>query len=186
MNLLHISNTFAQLVQQSAFFQSYHFGYHSDINTNTANIYDPGNEAGKMFPHVLWAAPVEGSLSMQGDTGRDFVEVMLYFYALQDYQNDGEPVRIENTLIRQWHDLKARAVEFLHGANKSRMFRIVDGKVKYFTDANAQIDRLLCVGCEFTVQLNYGCCDYENQTPPLSAAQVETFGVDDIEARHVG
>src|SRR5690606_21466 len=123
---------------------------------------------------------------MQGDTGKDAVSVMLFFYNLQDYQNDADPMSIEKTLLCQWHELKARAVEFLHGLNKSAIFRITDGRVKYFTDSHAQIDRLICVGCEFTLQLNYGCCDYENQQPPLSAKLVETFGSDDMEARHVG
>ncbi len=186
MNLLHISNTLNQLVQQSAFFQSYHFGYHSDINTNTPNGYDPDNNTGKMYPHVTWVAPVDGNLIMQGDTGKDMVDVMLMFYNLQDYQNNHDPLRIETTLLMQWHELKARAVEFLHALNKSRLFRVTDGKVKYFTDGHVQIDRLICVGCEFTLQANYGCADYENQTPVLSAACVEVFGVDDMEARHVG
>lgn len=186
MNLLHISNTFHQLVQQSAFFQSYHFGYHADINANIPNNFDPNNEAGKIYPHVLWVAPVEGSIQMQGDTGRDTIEVMLFFYNLQDYTNDSEPLDLQSTLLTQWHTLKARAVEFLHGINKSRIFRIVDGKAKYFTDSNAQIDRLICVGCEFTLQVNYGCDDYQCQQPQLSAALVETFGADDMEARHVG
>jgi len=186
MNLLHISNTLNSLVQQSAFFQSYHFGYHTDINTNTPNNYDKDGNTGKFYPHVTWVAPVEGSLKMQGDTGTDAVEVMLFFYNLQDYFNDGDPLDIDLTLVRQWHDLKARAVEFVHALNKSRLFRIVDGKVKYFTDSNVQVDRLLCVGVEFTLQLNYGCCDYENQNPPLSAAGIDVDGTTDKEARHAG
>ena len=186
MNLLHISNTFNALVQQSAFFQSYHFGYHTDINANTPNNYDKDGNTGKFYPHVTWVAPVEGSLKMQGDTGIDTVEVMLFFYNPQDYRNDGDPLSIDTTLVRQLHDLKARAVEFLHGLNKSRLFRIVDGKVKYFTDSNIQVDRLLCVGVEFSLQLAYGCCDYENQNPALSAKDLTIHETEDMEARHVG
>lgn len=186
MNLLHISNTFNALVQQSAFFQSYHFGYHTDINTNTANNYDKDGNTGKFYPHVTWVAPVDGSLKMQGDTGTDTVEVMLFFYNLQYYRNDGDPLNIDTTLIRQWHDLKARAVEFVHGLNKSRLFRIVDGRVKYFTDSNIQVDRLLCVGVEFSLHVGYGCCDYENQNPALSAKDLTIHETEDMEARHVG
>lgn len=186
MNLLHISNTFNLLVQQSTFFQSYHFGYHTDINANTPNNFDINNEAGKMYPHITWVAPVEGNLKMQGDAGHDFVDVMLLFYNLQDYRNDGDPTDIDITLLRQWHNLKARAIEFLHAINKSRAFRIVDGKVKYFTDSHAQIDRLVCVGCEFTLQVAYGCSDHENQAPPLSAACIDAPNTEDLESRHVG
>lgn len=186
MNLLHISNTFNALVQQSAFFQSYHFGYHTDINANPPNNYDKDGNTGKFYPHVTWVAPVEGSLKMQGDTGIDTVEVMLFFYNLQDYRNDGDPLNIDTTLIRQWHDLKARAVEFVHGLNKSRLFRIVDGRVKYFTDSNIQVDRLLCVGVEFSLHAAYGCCDYEGHIPPLTAKDLTIHETEDMEARHVG
>jgi hypothetical protein len=185
MNLITISNTINELVRQSSFFKSYHFGYHSDINRNVPNGYDLNGDAGKDFPHVTWVAPVEGEITLSGDAGRDMIDVMLFFYATQDYRNDGEPEDIERTLAWQLDRLKARAVEFLHGLNTGAAFRIEGGKVKWFTDAHAQIDRLICVGCEFRVVVPYACCDYEAQYPKLSAANVSVTDQIDLEARYV-
>lgn len=185
MNLLQISNTFNLLVQQSEFFNSYHLGYHNDINLNIPNNFDLDGEAGKMFPHVLWAAPIEGEVKLEGDLGTDYTDVMLYFYNLQGYGNDGDPSHTSVTMLQQWHDLKARALEFIYGFNKSRRFRVKDGKVKYFTDANAQVDRLLCVGIEITVVSKIGCDDYQAQAPPLCADDSGAHGLFDIEAKNV-
>lgn len=167
MNLIHISNTFNLLVQESEFFQSYHFGYHSDININTPNNSDISGNAGKMFPHLTWVAPVEGELILNGENGIDYVQAALYFYNLQDYKNDGDPVDVDFTLLTQWNTLKARAVELLHGFNAYSAFRIKDKKVKWFTDSHAGTDRLICVGAEFEIIAHYGCDDYQDQTPSL-------------------
>lgn len=170
MNLILISNTFNLLVQESEFFQSYHFGYHSDINSNIPNNSDLYGDAGKMFPHVTWVAPVEGQIEMKDRSGTDYVQAMLFFYNLQDYDNSGDPSVIDETLLVQWSRLKARAVEFLHGFNaRPSLFRIRDGKLKYFTDAHAAVDRLLCVGFEFEIIALYGCEDYEDQAPALGS-----------------
>lgn len=185
MNILHISNTLNEMVRQSDFFRSYHFGYHSDINANIGNDFDPDGNAGKSYPHVTWVAPVEGELSMQGETGRDAVEMMLLFYATQDYRDDNDPVDITQTLAWQWNRLKLRAVEFVHGLNKSKAFRVVDGRVKWFTDSNANIDRLICVGLEFKLLHLYACCDYQFQQPPLSAADTHVPSDIDLETRYV-
>lgn len=186
MNILKISNIFNLLVQNSDFFQSYHFGYHSDINASIPNNFDNAGEAGKMFPHVTWVAPVEGKIKMRGNGGEDQVDVMLLFYDLQDYRNDGEPRTIEHTLAWQWSILKARAMEFVHGLNLSREVRVLDSEIRWFTDSNAHIDRLICVGLEFKLTYPYGCCDYEAQAPPLSAQYLQPSGEIDLEARNVG
>jgi hypothetical protein len=185
MNLLHLSNLFNKLVQDSSFFQSYHFGYHSDININVPNNFDPNNEAGKRFPHVLWAAPVEGQIQMSGDNGTDDIDVMLFFYSLHGYRNDSDPIDIDITMLRQWNTLKARAIEFVHALNKGRDFKIKGQTVKYFTDSNVSVDRLLCVGVEFRLTNVYGCPDYEAQIPPLSAANISPVKSSDLEAEYV-
>lgn len=184
MNILLISNTINELVRQSDFFRSYHFGYHSDINRNVQNDYDPDGNSGKDFPHVTWVAPVEGELTMQGDTGRDTLDMMLFFYCTQDYRNDNDPEDMANTLAWQWDRLKGRAVEFLHALNKSGNFRLVDGRAKWFTDSNTNIDRLLCVGVEFKLLHLYACCDYQKQ-PLLSAKDINPPSGIDLEARYV-
>lgn len=188
MNLIHISNTFNLLVQESQFFQSYHFGYHSDININVPNNHDLHGDAGKMFPHVTWAAPVEGDIEMKGDLGIDNVQCLLFFYNLQDYKNDGDPTDIDLTLLTQWNELKARALEFIHAFNsRPSPFRIKDSKAKWFTDAHAGIDRLICVGFEFEIIAHYGCDDYQAQTPALGCGLPGNIEkTEDLEAEYAG
>lgn len=163
MQLRQISNTIAALVSASAYFQSYHFGYHSDINAAVDNAYNQHAAVGNLFPRVLWVVPVEGTLKM--DTRAQTTQVELYFYNLQGYDNAGEP--LADTLLTQWDELHSRAVEFLHALFDSDRYSKRDIQVDWFTDANAHNDRLICVGARFAIGTRYACADYEGTTPLL-------------------
>lgn len=167
MNLVRISNLFNLLVQESAYFKSYHFGYHSDIQVNTPNAYDEHSNKGKAFPHVTWVAPPEGVLDIK--ELRDAVDVELYFYDTQDYDATNNPTASIRTLLVQWNELKARAVEFIQAVNKVRGYSVKDNRVEWVADANAHTDRLLCIGLRFTVLNAYTCPDYDSD-PPLSGS----------------
>jgi len=160
MQIVKLSNLFCELVEQSQFFQNYHFGYHSDINTTIINKFNPDGLEGTKFPLVLWAAPVEGSLSaLNGQRGTNNVQVDLYFYDLQGRDLDG--FTIQQSLLETWDRLHSHAVEFLTTAQKSGVFGIQNRNITWLTDANLHNDRLLCVGLTFTAELPFACEDYE-------------------------
>lgn len=163
MKLLYISNTLNALVQSSGYFKSFHAGYHSDINTNILNNYNPDGNEGKKLPLVLWAVPVEGNLKGVTDRGTMEVEVELYFYGYQDYNKDGDPT--PQTMMTVWDDLHTHAVEFLHTLKASLRIPFAGDNIKWFTDANATVDRLICIGATFTLTVQYGCTDYQSSVP---------------------
>jgi len=173
MKLLLISNTLNALVEQSDFFQMYHAGYHSDINTNILNNYNPHGNEGKKLPLVLWALPAEGNIGKVKDLGGSLsVDMELYFYNLQDYNLDGDPTSINRTLITVLDELLARATEFMHALKESRGGSFESWK--WFTDANMHVDRLVCVGVTLTMNLPYSCADYQGD-PALAAVDISTI-----------
>lgn len=166
MNLVAISNLFNLLVQESDYFASYHFGYHSDIERNVPNNFDPDGNTGKPFPHVTWAAPPDGVLDLKQKS--DLINVELYFYSLQDIDGNGDPIGA--TWLEQWNTLKARAVEFIHAVRDRRLLAINnENRVEWLTDANATTSRLICVGLKFQLYTLYKCEDYELNDPPLGS-----------------
>lgn len=168
MNILKVSNLFKLLVDASPVLESYHMGYAEDIERNVANAYDPNNQTGTRFPHLQWVLPVEGALSDSIDT----INIALRFYALQDRNNEGEP--ITDTLGVQTEALKRAAVEFwmalrmksIDGTKRGYGIA-VSTTCKYFTDHYATSQRLICVGMDFDVKVGYSCEDYQSATLPI-------------------
>ncbi len=165
MHLTRISNLFNLLVQESDYFNSYHFGYGSDIQVNTPNNFNADGNGVKPFPHVTWVGPVDCSLDMT--KGIFEAQIQMFFYGLQDYDETNNPTSAERTLLIQWSELLARAVEFIHAVKKVKGYSVKDGRVEIATDANVHIDRCLCVDARFTIQTAYTCTDYDSD-PPLS------------------
>lgn len=181
MNLTRISNLFNLLVQESDYFKSYHFGYHSDIQVNTPNIFNENGNIAKPFPHVAWVGPVEGGL----DLGKMMVEtqVQIYFYGTQDYDETNNPTSAARTLLVQWNELMTRGVEFIHAVNKMRGYSVKDNRVEWASDANVHIDRCLCFEARFTLLTAYTCATY-NSDPPLIDSLPETVeAVNDLETQ---
>lgn len=173
MKLLLISNTLNALVQNSAYFQNYHAGYHSDINTNILNNFNPDGNTGKKLPLVLWALPAEGNAEQVKDLGGTLsVDMELYFYNLQDYGMDGDPSAMARTLITVLDELLSKATEFMHALKASRIGTIENWK--WFTDANVHVDRLVCVGVTLSLKLPYSCTAYQSD-PPLEPVDITTI-----------
>ena len=175
MNITRISNLLLSLVEHSEHWQSFHFGYHSDINANIASVQNAYGNTGRLYPLVLLAAPLEGEL-LQDEKNKqlyDEVQIELYFYDLQDRDNGSDSDG--KTLCAAWNELKGRGIEFYHALrdlserteNRARWLR-VGRNVKWFTDSNLHVDRLLMFGIQFSISLPYTCADYEVQNPPLS------------------
>jgi hypothetical protein len=179
MNLTRISNLFNLLVQESSYFRSYHFGYHADIQVNTPNANDEHGNLGKAFPHVTWVAPPEGVLDIKDL--RDAVDIEIYFYNTQDYDATNNPTATSRTMLVQWNELKARAVEFAHAVDKVRGYSVKDKRVEWFADANTHIDSLLCIGLRFTLLTAYTCPDYESDPPLSESLPTSVEAVNDLE-----
>lgn len=177
MNLHSVSNLFKQLVDASDFWKSYHFGYHSDLNGGSVDVYNIAGQTGREYPLVLWAQPSEGTVIKQGNGFIDQLTVDLFFYSTQHRLNDGTPVTLDQTTQAQWHTLKARAFEFVHSIDdmtarwddRAKWYAMRPG-FRWFNDAHLHIDRLLCVGVQFVLNIPYNCHDYQQQQPLLSEA----------------
>jgi len=177
MNLHAVSNLLKQLVDASEYWQSYHFGYYSDLSGGAADVYNIAQSTGRMYPLVMWAQPSEGIISKQGNAYIDAVTVDLFFYSLQDRANDGTPNTLDQTMQAQWHTLKARAFEYIHSIDdmaarphdRAKWYSMQQG-FKWFNDAHLHVDRLLCIGASITLLLPYNCADYQIQQPLLSEA----------------
>lgn len=155
MNLLLIGNTIKLVVDTHPHIKSYHFGYHSDINRNVPNVYDENNEKGTQFPHLMWVAPIDGTLDLA--TRKDVIDCEVYLYDLQAYGNDHEGTA--ETLLTQWNRLKIYLVEVLQVLYSKKVG--ISANVEWFTDANAQNDRLICVGARFNITKSYTCANYD-------------------------
>lgn len=177
MNLHAVSNLFKQLVDASDYWQSYHFGYHSDLHGGSADVYNIAQSTGRMYPLVLWAQPSEGTITKQGNGYIDNITVDLFFYSTQHRANDGTPVNLEETTLSQWHTLKTRAFEFLHSIedmparqHDRAKWYAMQPAFKWFSDSHLHIDRLLCIGATITLMLPYNCTQHQIQQPLLSEA----------------
>jgi hypothetical protein len=155
MNLVKLSNIFKAISDASPGIRSYHFGYHQDVQRNVPNTYDANGDKSTSFPHLTWVAPVEGSLSLAEK--QDWVDVELYLYDLQSVQ-ENDPTA--ETLLTQWNRLKKTITEVVHTFHSAKGVKIKEGKVNYFTDSDAHLDRMICVGVRFTVLIPYTCSTY--------------------------
>jgi len=178
MQLTKISNLFCRLAEQSTFFKNYHFGYHSDINTNIINKFNPDGAVGTLFPLVLWAAPVEGNLSaLNGKRGTNNIQVSLYFYDLQGRDQQGNTT--QESLLTVWDRLHTHAIEYFNAALRSNAYTVQNKTLNWFVDANTHNDRLICVGLDFTIELPYACEDYEVEgLQPVEGCELPTLDME--------
>lgn len=175
MNLVRISNLFNMLAQASGYFKSYHAGPHSDIQANVVNT-----DTGDQFPYVLWAFPPEGEINW-ANGGKDDVDIVLYFYGLQGYGNDNDPIDSTITTLMQWNKLKANAVEFVQAVAKVKGYSIKGQKAKWGCNYNLHSDHLMNVSMEFTLLTTYACADYESDPPLSTLLPSSVESVNDLE-----
>lgn len=155
--LIKLSNTFKALADNAAGIAAYHFGYHSDINRGIPNVYNQNGLFGPYYPLLLWTAPVDLEPRLNTNSGSDVVNVELYVYDLQNYTMSGDTK--PETMLEGWDRLHRTARGLMHALKDSRVGTL--SEIKYFTDANAHTDGLICVGITFKLSMSYGCDDYD-------------------------
>ncbi len=112
-SLSNISNVFNLIAQFDTRILNYHFGWQSDINREIDNNFDEGNATGRMFPAVQMDIPDWAQYKEQPSylgTLED-LKVILYFYDLEDYNNDSSEKT--SNLVEQMTNLKTIADDFL-------------------------------------------------------------------------
>lgn len=155
-DLLGLSNLFNTITQSIPKLKSYHFGIESDINRNIANNYDPLQQCGKQFPHVHFIPPFQNEYDVK--TGDNIINVNLYFYDLQHYNNDS--TRKTATLLEQWQSLLNVAFVFLSNVKNSQVqhgFSILNHKINWDLGQNVHNDRLIVVELNFRVVIKTPC-----------------------------
>lgn len=154
LDIVQISNIFNILAQLDPKVLNYHFGWPEDINKNIDNNFDSGQSTGKLFPAIQMFPP-EGELYLA--QGKNETKVTVYFLDLHDYENDSSAKTLN--LIEQWRDLKSIAYRIIKQASvyfRDQQFIIKDDKFEW-VDSHAHNDRLIQVGCEFTLIHHEDC-----------------------------
>ena len=178
--LTEISNVFNLMCQIETRIESYHFGWRSDINRNIYNNFDPKASKGRMFPALHFDVPdgLTGKEEPAYLGTKEDIEILLYFDALQDYNNDGTANTLN--LIEQWDDLKVIANDFMAnfvqviGAEKYNIGNISDPK--YIQRSNMHNQRLLTWEVSFIFTSSVPCTEtqYKIDLSLLPAAIEET------------
>lgn len=153
--VLQLTNTFKQIADEIPGIAEYHFGYHSDVNTATDNIYNPGGALGRGFPLCLLVAPLSAAVKPETKTGSLVYDVEVFFYDTQNYTNEG--AQRTETMAEVWQRLEKMALTFLHSVKETRLSI---EEIQILHDAHAHNAQLCAVGLTFKVTMKYGCDDY--------------------------
>ena len=152
MTLTQISNLFNAIVQDYVDMGFYHYGWTSDINTNTQNNFTRGTGRGKLFPALHMDFPNETVLIVNKDV-RSTARVVLIFTETQGYNSDGNSSD-PRSLVELHTELKRLAVAVLNEFNRlARQFTGRDAlgltktPITFTYDANQNNQRLVRLFC---------------------------------------
>lgn len=160
MTLTQLSNLWNLIVQAHPELKSYHFGWRSDVNVNTANNYDPTNDLGSQYPRVHFTPPI-GNFNTQD--ANNSIKAMLFFDDLQGYDNEGNLTK--NTKAEQWSKLFVHAFQFFRTARQStrklanQSLAVEIQNVTYTYDSDTHNRRLISIVCECDIIAKVKCND---------------------------
>jgi hypothetical protein len=186
VTLTQVSNIFNMLVQaMDDKFLNYHAGKYSDINREIDNNFDAGNETGRMFPavHLDTLDLVFGAVKPSYIVDKEPVAITLYFYDLQDIENDGEG-KTKN-LIEQKSDLKDLA--YIYMANYVELIGVKGYNIGYISEVtymprqNIGIDKLIRLEAKFTLTCSPPCVEDVDKIDPKAPVFINPIPTKDIE-----
>lgn len=162
--LTQISNIFNLMTQQETRLASYHFGWRSDINRNVSNNYDPKFSKGREFPALMFEPPesIQAQEEPEYLGSDEDIEILLYFDALQDYNNDGSANTLN--LVEQWSNLKTIAKDFMANlvnvlSNKYGNQLKLENNPRYVPRSNLHNAKLITWEVSFTLSHQVPCTD---------------------------
>jgi len=140
----------------------YHWGYRYDINREVSNNFDPNNTKGRQYPSLQMDVPnsISDLDEPSFDTGRQDVEMVLYFDNLQDYNNDGR-TNTQNT-IEQFDTVKDLIDPFLANFQIVLMHYgagFMKSKPRHIPRSNLHNPKLITIETTFTLTVNLSCLD---------------------------
>ena len=172
MQLLKLSNLFNTITQAHPNFNHYHFGWRSDVLVNIPNNFDANSSTGKLFPFVQFVVPDRISTNLSEAENKDSFQVVMYFDALQDYNNNG--TANTKTLLRQWSELAVISKEYLYNVQRllERDFSDLRMNTDSFNlefDSEVGSDRLITVKASFNIN-TFGECLTTDLEPSVLVA----------------
>jgi len=172
MTLTQISNLFNAIVQDYVDMGFYHYGWTSDINTNTQNNFTRGTGRGKLFPALHMDFPNETVLIVNKDV-RSTARVVLIFTETQGYNSDGNSSD-PRSLVELHTELKRLAVAVLNEFNRlARQFTGRDAlgltktPITFTYDANQNNQRLVRLFCNIELFYLDDCPTFTSDIPSL-------------------
>jgi len=172
MTLTQISNLFNAIVQDYVDMGFYHYGWTSDINTNTQNNFTRGTGRGKLFPALHMDFPNETVLIVNKDV-RSTARVVLIFTETQGYNSDGNSSD-PRSLVELHTELKRLAIAVLNEFNRlARQFTGRDAlgltktPITFTYDANQNNQRLVRLFCNIELFYLDDCPTFTSDIPSL-------------------
>lgn len=164
MDIVQLSNLFNLIAQAHPKFNSYHFGWRSDVNASIQNNFDPAGEIGKQYPAVHFDAAIDGNSVLT--TRNAAIDIRLHFDDILYYGMDG--ATDTRTLIEVWRDLWGWGMQFVyeirnHGkalsSTPGMMVAIAGDSIRWYYDSNRHNDRVATVYFEFTLAMKIDCVE---------------------------
>ena len=165
--LPQISNILNIMVQQpSSDLLFYHWGYRYDINREVTNNFDPKNTKGRQYPALQMDVPNALNVLSEPEYGtqQQDVEMVLYFYDLQGYGNDGRTKLLNE--IEQFQILRDIARNFM--ANLPLVLEhygagFIKNNPRYIPRSNLHNPKLITLECTFTITTQLECVEDAKQ-----------------------